>query len=138
MIDPENEVYTHIVNTLIADQSLGLTMANFANEYVASPPVFPHVYVTMSDQSEDILKRDKNGAGLVVVVFTINVYSNKLNGAKLECKRITNAVIDAMVSKNFTLLSNNETPNRVNSTTVRRTAMLRAETDGRFFYRFRY
>lgn len=132
MIDVENEVYTRIVEMLRV-QFPGI---NTASEYVKSPSAFPHVSITQSD-SYPITEREDSSVeeNMVQVMFEVNVYSNKSNGKKTECKIIMNAINDLLTTMNFRRLAMTPVPNMEDATIYRIAARYRVATDGKFFYR---
>ena len=85
MIDCENEVYTRVAK-MLREKFPGI---NVAGEYINSPPAFPHVSIIQSDSSTIAGKQDTSGKEVLsLVMFEINVYSNKTEGKKTECKSI--------------------------------------------------
>lgn len=132
MIDCENEVFTRIA-TALREQFSGI---DITSEYVNSPSAFPHVSITQSDsytlsENQDSSLRDS----MIVVMFEINVYSNKTEGKKTECKNIAKAIDDLFNSMNFRRQSLTPVPNMEDATIYRMTARYRAATDGKYFYR---
>lgn len=98
MIDCENEVYTRIVR-MLREEFPGI---NVAGEYTKTPSSFPHVSITQSDNSTIADKQDTSGKeAMSLVMFEINVYSNKSEGKKTECKSIAKAIDEKMFSMNF-------------------------------------
>ena len=117
MIDCENEVYTRIVR-MLREKFPGI---NVAGEYTKTPSSFPHVSITQSDNSTIADKQDTSGKeAMSLVMFEINVYSNKSEGKKTECKSIAK----------FTPV-----PNLEDATIYRIIARYSAATDGEKFYR---
>lgn len=99
MIDKEAEVFTRVVDALLA-ADLGLTEDNISTIYVNMPRVFPHVCIEMSNSFsayEDNSLREKYTS----MLFDINIYSNKQDGRKYECKRIAEVIDDTMRHMNF-------------------------------------
>lgn len=132
MIDPENEVYTRIVEVLRAE----FPGINTASEYVKSPSSFPHVSIVQSDNYPITEHEDSSlQENMVQVMFEVNVHSNKSPGKKTECKAIMNVINDLLTSMNFRRLVMTPVPNMENASIYRITARYRAATDGKFFYR---
>lgn len=132
MIDCENEVYSRIAKELRSQFS----EINVAGEYVQSPSSFPHVSITQSDnyiltESQDSSMKEN----MAVVMFEINVYSNKTEGKKTECKKIAKFIDELLYSMNFRRLSMTPVPNMEDATIYRITSRYRAATDGKYFYR---
>ena len=124
MIDCENEVYTRIVR-MLREEFPGI---NVAGEYTKTPSSFPHVSITQSDNSTIADKQDTSGKeAMSLVMFEINVYSNKSEGKK--------AIDEKMFSMNFRRLAFTPVPNLEDATIYRIIARYSAATDGENFYR---
>ena len=130
MIDCENEVYTRIARVL-RDKFPGI---NIAGEYVNAPSSFPHVSITQSDNSV-VSEQMTGSAEMAQVMFEINIYSNKADGRKTECKAITKVIDDVMFRMNFKRMALTPIPNMEDATIYRIVARYRAMTDGKYFYR---
>lgn len=131
MIDCENEVYTKIA-TMLREQFPGI---NIASEYVNSPSAFPHVSVTMSDNYIMFSRMDSGDHEVAIVLFEINIYSNKTSGKKTECKKIAKAIDNLLLPLNFRRMSMNPVPNMEDGSIYRIVARYRVATDGKYFYR---
>ena len=132
MIDCENEVYTRIA-TLLRKRFPGI---DISSEYVNSPSSFPHVSIVQSDCYPVPGKQDTSlKDNMEVVRFDIDIYSNKTEGKKTECKTIAKAIDDLLYSMNFTRASMTPVPNMEDSTIYRIVARYRVATDGKYFYR---
>lgn len=130
MIDCENEVYTRIARVL-RDKFPGI---NIAGEYVNAPSSFPHVSITQSDNSV-VSEQMTGGAEMAQVMFEINIYSNKADGRKTECKSIAKVIDDVMFKMNFKRIALTPIPNMEDATIYRIVARYRVMTDGKYFYR---
>ena len=130
MIDCENEVYTRIARVL-REKFPGI---NIAGEYVKAPSGFPHVSITQSDNSV-VSEKITGSAEMAQVMFEINVYSNKAEGKKAECKSIMKVIDDVMFSMNFKRQALTPVPNLEDATIYRLVARYRVMTDGTHFYR---
>lgn len=130
MIDCENEVYTRIAKVL-REKFPGIDVAG---EYVQAPSVFPHVSITQSDNSV-IGNKTTGSAEMAQVMFEINVYSNKTEGKKTECKAIMKVIDELLFKMNFKRLALTPVPNLEDATIYRLVARYRVATDGKFFYR---
>ena len=130
MIDCENEVYTRIARVL-RDKFPGI---NIAGEYVNAPSSFPHVSITQSDNSV-VSEKMTGSAEMAQVMFEINIYSNKADGRKTECKAIAKVIDDVMFRMNFKRMALTPIPNMEDATIYRIVARYRAMTDGKYFYR---
>lgn len=130
MIDCENEVYTRIARVL-REKFSGI---NIAGEYVNAPSSFPHVSITQSDNSV-VSEQMTGSAEMAQVMFEINIYSNKADGRKTECKAIAKVIDDVMFRMNFKRMALTPVPNMEDATIYRIVARYRAMTDGKYFYR---
>ncbi len=130
MIDCENEVYTRIAKVL-REKFPGI---NIAGEYVKAPSSFPHVSITQSDNAV-VSERTTGSAEMAQVMFEVNVYSNRTDGKKTECKTIAGAIDEILFRMNFKRLAFTPVPNLEDATIYRITARYRAMTDGKYFYR---
>ena len=130
MIDCENEVYTRIAKVL-REKFPGI---DIAGEYIQAPSVFPHVSITQSDNSV-IANKTTGSAEMAQVMFEVNVYSNKTEGKKTECKAIMKVIDELLFKMNFKRLALTPVPNMEDATIYRMVARYRVATDGKFFYR---
>lgn len=132
MIDCENEVYTRLAKVLREK----FPKIDIASEYVKSPSSFPHVSITQSDSYVPTELQDSGmKENMAVVMFEINVYSNKTEGKKTECKKIVRTIDDELYSMNFRRTAMTPVPNLEDATIYRITARYRVATDGKYFYR---
>ena len=132
MIDCENEVYTRIA-TLLRKRFPGI---DISSEYVNSPPSFPHVSIVQSDCYPVPGKQDTSlKDNMEVVRFDIDIYSNKTEGKKTECKTIAKEIDVLLYSMNFTRTAMTPVPNMEDATIYRIVARYRVATDGKYFYR---
>lgn len=130
MIDCENEVYTRVA-TVLREKFSGI---DIAGDYVKAPSSFPHVSITQSDNAV-ISGRMTGSAEMAQVMFEVNVYSNKAEGKKTECKSIMNVIDETLFSMNFKRLALTPVPNMEDATIYRLVARYRVATDGKHFYR---
>ena len=130
MIDCENEVYTRIARVL-REKFPGI---NITGEYVKAPSSFPHVSITQSDNSA-VSEKMTGNAEMAQVMFEINVYSNKTDGKKTECKTIAKVIDEVLFGMNFKRLALTPVPNLEDATIYRIVARYRAMTDGQYCYR---
>lgn len=131
MIEIEAKVYTTLRNALVVA---------YPNIFVTSEPTatqakFPAVSIVQQDNYMSINKLDNSGAErFATVMYQIDVYSNKANGKKSQCKEIMGAIDTILFGLNFTRLSLTPIPME-NDGYYRLTARYRAETDGQNLYR---
>lgn len=104
MIDYESQIYTKVETALTAA---------FPNVTVASvedynPSALPFVSVVEIDNQAYALSRDTDSnENHAVLVYEINVMSDKRGGRKSNCKAITAVVDSAMQRMGFTRLMSN-------------------------------
>ena len=130
MIDCENEVYTRIAKVLRGK----FPVIDIDGDYVKAPSSFPHVSITQSDNYV-ISEKMTGSAEQAQVMFEINVYSNKTEGKKTECKAIMKVIDEVLFRMNFKRLALTPVPNLEDATIYRMVARYRAATDGKYFYR---
>lgn len=140
MIDPENQVFNTIYDTLtgLVDGSGNPLYPDISisSEYVRVPPSFPHVSATMSDSYVARGEQTTNEAeNLTAFMFEINVYSNKQNGKKSECKAIMQVIDELLFGLNMQRTSMTPVPNLEDATIYRLVARYTGATDGKYFHR---
>ena len=108
MIDIENAVFTQIATALRTQfQSVSVY-----GEPVETPASFPCVTIVEADNAVLKYTRDLSGVEhYAKVMYEINVYSNKANGKKTECKSISNYIDSIMTGLLFTRTFRGQTPN---------------------------
>lgn len=132
MIDIENEVYTIISDALEAE----FPGVYVTGEVMNAPSEFPCVSVVESDNYTAINRLDSSDhERFGVLMYEINVYSDKTHGSKSECRAIMRLIDSKFFSLNFTRLVLTPVPNLYNASVYRLTARYRAETDGTNIYR---
>lgn len=125
MIDIENELFTKLETRLRSEyypQEISVY-----GEYVRVPALFPSVIITESDNY--VLERTQTGTEVenhAIVVYEINVYSNKEIGKKSECKKIFKIIDEEIGELGFTRIMLNPVPNFEDSTIYRMTGRYRA------------
>lgn len=131
MIDCENEVYTRVA-TVLREKFSGISITG---EYIKAPSKFPHVSIIQSDNSVIRNRLDTSNSEIAVCMFEVNIYSNKAQGKKTECKAIARVLDEVLSSMNFIRLAMTPIPNMEDATIYRIVARYRVATDGKFFYR---
>lgn len=109
MIDKENEIFTR-VQTALAD-ALGSDGFVMSGIYIATPASFPFIYSDMTNNYPE--HEDSSGKeNYAHITITYNIYSNKSNGRKAECKKIASIIDDEMRRMNFirTVYIHNDNP----------------------------
>lgn len=102
MIDIENEVFTKVA-TALREQFPKITVESVTTY---SPSKFPFVCIEEADNYSYLLTRDTgSNENHAIVVYEVNVYSNKANGKKAEAKAILAVVDYVMNGLGFTRLT---------------------------------
>jgi len=119
MIDIESELFT-----LIAETVRGAYPDAFVSqEYVARPARFPAVSIRESsntaNRSTQTSSQTENHAD---VMYEVNVYSNRAEGKKAECKAIIALIDEQFGFYGFTRSFLNAIPNLNEATVYRMTA----------------
>ena len=123
MIDMENEIFNEVSERIRAKYpNLFMT-----GEYVKSPPSFPCVSLVEADNATFRNSQTSDGKeNHAVVVYELNVYSNKTTGKKAECKEIAAFIDDLMMGLNFTRTMLEPVPNQDGATIYRMLGRYRA------------
>lgn len=122
MIDIENKVLSVVREAVLAQYPT----ASVYGEYVEVPASFPCVTVTEDTNYTYVYTKDEQLAEHhAEVQYSINVYSNKQAGAKLEAKAIMNIADNAMQGMKFWRTMTRQVPN-VDRTIFRLIARYRA------------
>lgn len=133
MIDAENEIFTLVAQNL-REHFPGIYVTG---EYVRESAKFPCVSIEEKNNavwrnSRDTVTNENHAA----VMYEINVYSNKLNGKKQECKVIMAQAGDVMNALGFSRIMLSPVPNLADATIYRLTARFQAilgrDANGRF------
>lgn len=124
MIDIENQIFTDVKN--------GFTGTDYATISIFSePPEKPKFPCVMFFQSDS--KPVSHYASRVdiheEVTFTADIYSNKANGAKTECKEIATIIDNTMRVLGFTRISSSPSFSMPDLAKARRVLKYRAIAD---------
>lgn len=102
MIDIENRVFTGLKKHL--ESSVG--KISLSSEFSAVPSSFPHVSFCEEDNNVyDKTIDSGSNENHAKVMFEVNVYSNKANGRKTECKNIFEQIDNYMLGLGFARIS---------------------------------
>jgi len=117
MIDIENELYTRIAQRLRKE----FDSIHISGEYVREPAKFPHVTIIQQDNSsyEPTMTHEEVHS---LVMFEVNVYSNKLSGKKTECKQIMKIINEEFMDMGFRRTVLRPIPNLYDATIYRMVA----------------
>lgn len=97
------------------------------SEHVKSPPSFPCVSLVEMDNA--VFRNSQTADGHenhAVVMYELNVYSNKTVGSKAECKKLVAFVDELLLSMNFTRMMLEPIPNQDDATIYRMLGRYRA------------
>lgn len=131
MITIENEMFTELASALHElDEDIYVS-----GEYVLAPPKFPAVTIEEADNYTAIRELDSSTDRYSIVMYEINIYTNKTVGKKSQAKEILATIDDVLTGRNFTRVSSTPVPN-ADGSIYRITARYRAETDGTKVYRY--
>ena len=116
MIDIESQVFSRIAARL-RETFDGIYVTG---EYVKTPPSFPAVSLVEMDNTPLIRTQTTDSVeNHVVIIYELNVYSNKTAGKKTECKKIAAMVDEEMAAMGFTRTMLNPIPNMDDATIYR-------------------
>ena len=123
MIDIETEIF----NSISVKVREKYSQIFLTGEYVKSPPSFPCASIVEVDnqiyRNTRTTECIENHAQLL---YEVNVYSNKHNGKKAECKEIAGFIDEILMGLNFTRTMLEPVPNQDNATIYRMLRRYRA------------
>ena len=124
MIDIENQIFTDVKN--------GFANTDYANITIFSDPPekpkFPCVMFFQSD-AKPVSHYASRADIMEEVTFTADIYSNKANGAKTECKEIATIIDNTMRILGFTRISSSPSFSMPDLAKARRVLKYRAIAD---------
>ena len=116
MIDIENRVF----NSVATEVRAKYPDIYMVGEYVKTPPKFPCVsLVEMDNQSYQRTEDSGSSENHASVMYEVNVYSNKTNGKKAECKAIIALIDEQMLALGFARIMLQPIPNLDDATIYR-------------------
>ena len=105
-----------IVSTALRAEFAGIFVSG---EYVPTPPKFPAVSIVEADNRIATRYRTTEIENGAIVMYEVNVYSNKVSGKKAEAKAVA-AVLDNEFRKlGFSRTMKNQVPNMNDATIYR-------------------
>lgn len=133
MISVENEIFDRVSTSV----RVKFPNVNMTGEYVKSPSSFPHISLEEKDNSMFTnTQTSTEYENHAVLMYEVNVYSNKSKGKKTECKEIISCVDSEMESLGFTRTMLQPIPNMDDATIYRLTARYTAIiSKDKFIYR---
>lgn len=136
MIDKSNEVFDRVM-TYIMSEIPDLTEDNFGSDDSDGPSdYFPFISIvqngslTSNDNQDDRLQENK-----AILMFTVEVYSNKMEGKRSECRKISSLAGDCMMQMNFRRESSGFRTNLTNNSIARHVSTYSVLADNEHFYR---
>lgn len=115
MIDIESDIYTAVRNAILAKHP----NVSVSEEYISDKGMFPAVTIMESDNSVVRSRRTINVPDADLLMYTVNVYSNKAKGKKAECRAIASTIDEAFANLYFTRTYLETVPNLYNSSIYR-------------------
>lgn len=131
MITIENNIFTELAELL----RTGFENIFLTGEYVMVPSRFPTVSIEEADNYTAANELDTGNEKYTVLMYEINIYTNKAVGKKTQAKEILAAIDNYFHDKNFTRLSAIPVPS-TDGSIYRITARYRVESDGINTYRY--
>lgn len=123
MIDIESQVFTRIA-TRLRETFDGIYVTG---EYVKTPSSFPAVSLVEMDNAPLVRTQTTDSVeNHAVLMYELNVYSNKAVGKKTESRMIAGVVDEEMAAMGFTRIMLNPIPNMDDATIYRITGRYRA------------
>ncbi len=115
MIDIESDI-VDVITTALEERFPGISVYD---EEILTPSSFPCVTVEEADNySYQKTADSKSNENHAVLMYEINVYSNKANGKKRECKNIYSFIDEILLKMGFSRISTE--PASIDSTTIYR------------------
>lgn len=127
MIDMETEIFDEVSEKVYAKFSEQCPDLFMTSEYVKSPTSFPCVSLVEVDNA--VFRNSQTTEGHenhVAVMYELNVYSNKKDGKKAECKEIVAFIDELLMGLNFTRTMLEPVPNQDEATIYRMLGRYRA------------
>lgn len=119
MINIENDIFDYVYERVIER----FPEIYMSGEYVKSPPSFPaSSLVEMDNTTHTLTLTSGENENHAVVMYELNVYSNKVTRKKSECKAIVTFIDEIMLSLGFTRTMLQPIPNMDDATIYRMTA----------------
>lgn len=135
MIDKSNEVFDRTM-TYVINSIPGLTEENFGSDETSAPPTFPFIQIV---QTRDITYKDgqddRPQENFAILLFQVEVFSNKAEGKRSECRKIISVVDGFMHRMNFSRESGAFVENQSNNSIARYVATYSVLANENYFYR---
>ena len=123
MVNVENEIFDIVAKAVRAVYP----DIYISGEYVNSPPKFPAVSIIEMDNSAYTRTQTNDSVeNHAVLMYEVNVYSNKQSGKKSECKSISALIDNEFAALGFSRSMLQPIPNMDDATIYRITGRYRA------------
>lgn len=130
------DIEPYVINTVTTRLESDFSGILVSGEFIRQPSSFPFVAIVEEDNYMTQIHMDSSDTEkFTTVVYEVNVFSDKPNGKRRQCREIMKAIDEEMYKMNFRKLSSYPSPNIENASIYRLTARYRAETDGKYIYR---
>lgn len=126
MIDLETEIFNEVASAVRSEYPNTF----ITGEYVRTPPSFP--CISVEERSNTPYRNTQNSSSLenhVVLMYEINVYSNRRSERKAECRQLIEIVDNTFSKLGFNRSMLNSIPNLEDATIYRVTARYEAIAD---------
>lgn len=141
MIDIENKVFNELAEAVRNEFKTEYPKLSVVGEYIDVPPSFPCVTIVEDDNYPYLRSQDDVSIEHHVnVTYSVNVYTNNVNGKKALAKAIADVIDTKMQSLKFTRRMRSQIPNQDRSIyriTMRYSAIVesaRIDADGNLTY----
>lgn len=123
MIDIENEIFAEVADYVDSKKpNVWLT-----SEYVKTPPAFPAASIVEVDNTTyRKTQTGSNSENHAMVMYEVNVYSNKKDGKKAECREVMAAIDTRFLQLGFTRVMMDTVQNLDDATIYRMVSRYRA------------
>lgn len=126
MIDMEDEIFGVVSEKAYEHFAEKYPDLFITGEYVKTPPSFPCVSLIEMDNAVFRDSQTTDGENHAVVMYELNVYSNRTVGKKAECKEIVAYFDELLKELNFTRMMLEPIPNQDEATIYRMLGRYRA------------
>jgi hypothetical protein len=118
MINVENEIFDRVASAV----KKVYPSVFMSGEYIRTPSKFP--FVSLIEMSNTAYDKTQSSAGLenhALLMYEVNVYSNKTSGKKSECKAIAALIDNELATLGFSRTMLQPIPNMDDATIYRMT-----------------
>lgn len=135
MIDKADEVFDRVMTYVISNHP-ELTELNFSSDDAEAPSTFPFISIVQADtRTYTDGQDDRLQENMAIVMFRIEIYSNKAIGKREECRTLSHDIDDYMHRMNFSRESLGFVQNMSNNSIARMVGTYSVLADENNFYR---